>query len=59
MTWRGIKPIIRLCEGIYQTGVRLTKTAFRPIAERLKRADTLPKWSLVIDRTVGYSRSLP
>jgi hypothetical protein len=30
----------------YQRGVRLTKAAFRPIAERLTRSPTLPKWGL-------------
>jgi len=28
--------------------VRLTKAAFRPIAERLARSITLPKWSLTM-----------
>jgi hypothetical protein len=33
---------------VYERGVRLTKAAFRPIAERLDRSETLPKWSLTI-----------
>ena len=53
MTWRGVKPIVRLCEGVYETGVTITKAAFRPIAERLDRCDTLPKWSLVIKPVTG------
>jgi len=40
-------------EGVYDTGVRLTRTAFRPIAARLERSDTLPKWSLVIHPQSG------
>jgi hypothetical protein len=48
MTWRGLHPIIRQTTTLYQRGVRLTKAAFRPIATRLTRSATLPKWSLTI-----------
>lgn len=48
MTWRTIHPIIREITATYERGVRLTKAAFRPIAERLIRSETLPKWSLTI-----------
>ena len=47
-TWRGICPIIREIKTVYQRGVKLTKKAFRPIAERLQRSKELPKWSLTI-----------
>jgi transposase len=48
MTWRKIHPLIRETPTTYERGVRLTKTAFRPIAKRLIRSQTLPKWSLTI-----------
>ena len=48
MTWRKIHPLIRESTTIYQSGVRLTKTAFRPTAKRLIRSPTLPKWSVRI-----------
>lgn len=48
MTWRKIHPLIRELTTTYERGVRLTKAAFRPIAERLIRSLTLPKWSLCI-----------
>jgi hypothetical protein len=48
MTWRGVTPLIHLLDRTYNTGVRLTKRLFRPIAERLLRSSTLPKWSLTI-----------
>jgi hypothetical protein len=48
MTWRGIRPIIRETAAAYERGVRMGKTAFAPIAERLTRSPTLPKWSLTI-----------
>jgi hypothetical protein len=48
MTWRGLRPIIRETTTVYERGVRLTKAALRPIAERLTRSPTLPKWSLTV-----------
>ena len=48
MTWRTIHPLIREITTTYERGVRLTKNAFRPIAERLIRSETLPKWCLTI-----------
>jgi hypothetical protein len=53
MTWRGLSPIVHRLTGIYECGVRLTRAAFRPIAERLRRSATLPKWSLVITPRSG------
>jgi transposase len=49
MTWRGLQPIVRRIVGIYERGVRLSRSAFRPIAERLARSEMLPKWSVVIN----------
>lgn len=48
MTWRGIAPLVHLLDRVYDTGIRLTKRLFRPIADRLLRSPTLPKWSLTI-----------
>ncbi len=48
MTWRGVAPMVHLPDRIYQTGVRLSPRQFRPIAARLERSASLPKWSLVI-----------
>lgn len=48
MTWCGVAPIVHLLDRVYETGVRLTKSAFCPIATRLERSVLLPKWSLVI-----------
>lgn len=53
MTWRGVAPIVQLLNGVYETGVRLTPRLFLPIARRLERSATLPKWSLVIHPHVG------
>ncbi len=53
MTWRGLRPIVHLLDRVYQKGVTLTTSAFRPVAERLVRSETLPKWSLVIHPAGG------
>ena len=53
MTWRGVSPIVHLLDRVYETGVRLTKSAFRPIAARLIRSTKLPKWSVTIEPRAG------
>lgn len=53
MTWRGVPSIVHLLERDYATGVRLSRREFRPIAARLERSSTLPKWSVVIQPHYG------
>jgi hypothetical protein len=54
MTWRGVAPIVHLLlDRVYETGVRLSPRAFRPIAARLGRSELLPKWSLAIHPKPG------
>ena len=53
MTWRKIHPLVRETAQTYERGVRLTKEEFAPVAERLLRSETLPKWSLVIKPADG------
>ena len=53
MTWRGVHPLVREITTTYERGVRLTKALFRPIAQRLDRSQTLPKWSLSIRPSNG------
>jgi Rhodopirellula transposase DDE domain len=53
MTWRGVAPIVHLLDRVYETGIRLTPRLFRPIAARLQRSETLPKWSLSIQPNTG------
>ena len=48
MTWKGTQPVVQLLEKAYQTGVRLTKAALKPLAERIRRSKTLPRWSASI-----------
>jgi len=48
MTWKGISPIVKILEGVYQTGVKVAKTAFRALENRLSRNNGLPKWDVRI-----------
>ena len=47
-TWRGTPAIIHEITDRYDRGVRIARSAFRPIADRLTRCPKLPKWSLTI-----------
>lgn len=53
MTWKGIKPVISLVDKIYKKGVSLTKKEMKPYNERIKRADKLPKWDVIIEPAFG------
>ncbi len=55
MKWRGIPPMVELIEGIYDKGVTITRSAYRPILARLDKATNLKKWSVHIKaKSVGY-----
>ena len=53
MIWRGVKSLVDEIKTTYERGVKLTRTAMRPIFERLQRDSVLPKWSLVISPNSG------
>jgi transposase len=42
MTWKGVHPAVKLLEGVYETGIRVTKKAFQPLQKRLQRSEKLP-----------------
>ena len=48
MTWKGISPIVKILEGVYETGVKVAKKAFRAFQKRLCRHHDLGKWDVVI-----------
>lgn len=48
MTWKGVRPIVALLDRVYEKGVRIAKKAFQKIEERLKRDESLPKYSVTI-----------
>ncbi len=49
MTWNGIHPVVELLDRVYETGVKIAKKLFRPIATRLKRNQAIPKYSVRIE----------
>lgn len=51
MTWKGIRPAVRLCNKIYEKGISLTKKEMKPYEERLQRSEKLPLWDIVIQPT--------
>lgn len=53
MTWKGIKPTIKLIDKAYQKGVRLTKKEMGKYADRLNRSKQLPKWDVIIHPRFG------
>ena len=48
MTWKGISPIVRVLEKVFETGAKVAKKAFRAFQNRLDRNPLLPKWDVVI-----------
>lgn len=48
MTWKALRPVVKLMDKVYETGVRLTKKAFQEIEKRLDRHDELPKYDVRI-----------
>jgi hypothetical protein len=48
MTWKGCHPVIKLLEGVYEKGVRLSKKTMEVYEQRLERSNNLPKWNVVI-----------
>jgi transposase len=48
MTWKGLRPLVKLNLKVYQKGIALTKKAMRLIERRLERHPLLPKWDILI-----------
>lgn len=44
MTWRGLHPVVELVTTVYETGVKLTKTAMAEIEAKIVRRPGLDKW---------------
>ena len=48
MTWNGKHPIVKLITTVYETGVRLTKSALDELETQIKRLPALEKWFVEI-----------
>ena len=44
MTWRGNHPVVELVQGVYETGVKLTKKAMTAYEAMIERLPGLEKW---------------
>jgi len=52
MTWRGVHPVVRLVEKVYEKGVSLSKVAMAAVEKRLARDGTLGRWFVDIAHRV-------
>ena len=48
MTWKGIFPIVKVLDKVFDTGVKVAKQTFRAYQDRLERNPLLPKWDVLI-----------
>ena len=53
MTWKGIEPVVKFADKIYEKGVRLTKKEMKKYNERLNRSTKLPKYDVRIEPQFG------
>jgi hypothetical protein len=44
MTWRGMRPVVKLVETVYKKGVSLSKAAMEEVEQRLVRDPKLGRW---------------
>jgi hypothetical protein len=44
LSWKGKHPVVQLVNGIYQTGVKLTKAAMSVLERRIRRLPGLDRW---------------
>ena len=51
MTWKGLHPVVKLSQQVYQKGISLTKKQMVDIEKRLTRNPFLPKWDILISPT--------
>jgi Rhodopirellula transposase DDE domain len=48
MTWKGMRPIVKLSRMIYKKGIALVAKLMRKIEARLERNPVLIKWDILI-----------
>jgi hypothetical protein len=48
LSWRQRKPVVRLVQKVYSTGVKLTQTAMNLLEQRFERLPNLGKWFVTI-----------
>ena len=53
MTWKGRYPAVELLKTLYKKGVKVAKDVFQPIADRITRHPSLPKYCVSIQPQRG------
>jgi len=53
MTWKGLHPVVKLLETVYQKGVVVEKKIFKAIINRIDRDTELPKYCITIQPKVS------
>jgi len=48
MTWKGISPMVKILDKVFETGTKVAKKAFQVFQDRLERNPLLPKWDVRI-----------
>lgn len=48
MTWKGLCPMVKILDKVFETGAKVAKKAFEIFQNRLDRNPLLPKWDVVI-----------
>ncbi len=49
MTWKGISPMVKILDKVFETGAKVAKKAFQVFQDRLDRNPLLPKWDVQIN----------
>ncbi len=53
VTWKGIRPVVKFTDKVYEKGVVLTKKEMKKYDERLSRSTELPKYDVRIEPQFG------
>ena len=58
MTWKGISPMVKILDKVFETGAKVAKKAFQVYRDRLHRNPLLPKWDVRIKPKQHYGQTL-
>ena len=56
MTWKGISPIVRVLDKVFETGVKVAKKEFTEFQKRITRNPLLPKWDVQIQPACKFNQ---
>ncbi len=53
MTWKGIEPVVKFIDKVYEKGISLSKKEMAECNKRINRSNTIPKWDVYIEPQFG------